>query len=512
MERLAPRLSQLHRDQRGNVAMIFALTAVAIVSLTGLAIDFQNTVRQKGRVQQALDSAVLSGALLRQSGASPAEVTSEVRTYVQAQIDSEDDGLSCNPVRVTLSDADQDISGAISCSQKTYLSMVMGKRKMDFSVNATSTYGVGLLDVAFIFDVSGSMNSNGRLDALKESAKIAFDELLPDNVNRNGEVRIGIVTYNHALNAGDVFNKVTRRVRLRPDTSNTQARRRYNRHNDARMIDRNTGKRFFYYENSTCTERRSRNCNQYGRYEWDAARHFYTDSPGPKTCVFERVGADAYTDARPARDKWIGAGNPFWLFNTNSYYKYYGELAVERYGANAWYYGAFQGKYVLCENSGPLPLTDNKADLNAYVDALHASGGTAGQLGIAWGWYMVSPEWAPVWGANAAPLPYDTPDLAKAVILMTDGDFNTSHPNAAEGSFQQSQALCDAMKARPGNIQIYTVGFQVPNNVQTTANGRTILEYCATSPGHAFDADNAQELEDAYRAIARSISDLRIKN
>ena len=62
------------------------------------------------------------------------------------------------------------------------------------------------------------------------------------------------------------------------------------------------------------------------------------------------------------------------------------------------------------------------------------------------------------------------------------------------------------------NIERLAVAFQVPTYVQTTSDGKTILEYCATSPAFAFDASNGEELKEVYREIAKSISDLRIKN
>ena len=156
-------------------------------------------------------------------------------------------------------------------------------------------------------------------------------------------------------------------------------------------------------------------------------------------------------------------------------------------------------------------MTEDKAALKDHINNLVAEGGTAGHLGIAWGWYLVSPEWADIWPEASEPLPYREPQTSKAVILMTDGDFNIQHPTASKNSFRQSMDLCDGMKASNRRIQIYTVGFQVPSGVQRTGDGRTILEYCATSPDHAFNADSGEELIEAYRSIARSISDLRLK-
>ena len=41
-----------------------------------------------------------------------------------------------------------------------------------------------------------------------------------------------------------------------------------------------------------------------------------------------------------------------------------------------------------------VPLSDDKAYLRRTVEGYRDGGTTAGHLGTAWGWYLVSPEWA----------------------------------------------------------------------------------------------------------------------
>jgi Flp pilus assembly protein TadG len=499
-------------DTRGNVLMLSALIIPVLMALMGVAIDFQFTVSQKNKVQRTLDSAVLAGALLRQDGASEAEVQIEVDRYARAMISKQGGELTCGAITVSFDTEAEDVRGHIKCDQPTFISQMIGYDKMDFQAASVATYGIGRVDVAFIFDVSGSMNSNNRLSNLQASAAVAFDELLPDDQARDGSVRLGIVTYNHSLNAGAHFNQVTRRRRFASDTGNRQARNRYNRHNDARLEDTSNGnQRYFYYEQGTCLEANQNDCDEFSPYDWDAARSPFMGAIADNTCVSERIGAEAFTDAAPARNARMIAGNPHWDFDASDRFKWYGQREIERWGADAYSYGAYTGRFATCRDSGPVALTEDKAALNAHVQSLTANGGTAGHLGIAWGWYLVSPNWAGIWPAASEPGAYDDPDVSKAVILMTDGDFNTAHPDAGANSFNQAVAICDAMKDEDNNIQIYTVGFQVPGNVQTTPDGQTIMQYCATSAGHAFNADNGEQLTEVYRAIARSISDLRIK-
>jgi hypothetical protein len=52
-------------------------------------------------------------------------------------------------------------------------------------------------------------------------------------------------------------------------------------------------------------------------------------------------------------------------------------------------------------------------------------GGTMANLGLAWGWRVLSPRWRGLWDGDLAdemPLDYDEPNMEKVVILLTDGN------------------------------------------------------------------------------------------
>jgi hypothetical protein len=160
------------------------------------------------------------------------------------------------------------------------------------------------------------------------------------------------------------------------------------------------------------------------------------------------------------------------------------------------------GAWIPATRSDLFPLTDDRDKLKAYIKNLNANGGTAGHIGIAWGWYALSPEWDSVWPSGSDPLEYDEPDSAKAMIIMTDGDFLNWHNTGEGSSFDQAKKLCDNIKEE--GVRVYTVAFKAPSQ------GKQILEYCASGTEFAFKAESADELTDAYTKIAQSISDLRI--
>lgn len=212
------------------------------------------------------------------------------------------------------------------------------------------------------------------------------------------------------------------------------------------------------------------------------------------TCVSERTGREAYTDAAPDASARVGRNYPSTSGNP-------------------------------CPSATIVPLSSDRSLLKSRIRDLSVVGSTAGQIGIAWGWYAVSPNFNGLWPGSPA-APYAPEDTLKAVIIMTDGEFNTPYnsgviavdagagsggnsdkinQNATNGDpFTQGQALCDSMKA--AGVIVYTVGFQI------SAGGRAaaLLADCATSPQYAHLPASGADLSAAFAEIGRDITRLRI--
>ncbi|GAA0870530.1 ubiquitin-activating E1 FCCH domain-containing protein [Brevundimonas basaltis] len=211
------------------------------------------------------------------------------------------------------------------------------------------------------------------------------------------------------------------------------------------------------------------------------------------SCVTERTGANAYTDVAPSTTR-VGRNYPSASSNT-------------------------------CLNAPILPLSSNRSTLKSTIDGYDVEGSTAGQIGIAWGWYMVSPNFNYLWPSSAAAA-YNTAKTLKAVIIMTDGEFNTPYCSgvisrqAGSGSgsntgkidcdadngdpFEQGKSMCAAMKAR--GVLVYTVGFQI----ESGSNAADVLRSCASTPASFFLPANGGDLSEAFAAIGRDITQLRI--
>ncbi len=187
-----------------------------------------------------------------------------------------------------------------------------------------------------------------------------------------------------------------------------------------------------------------------------------------KVCVSERTGTAAWTDDEPQLGKYVGdaAGS--------------------------------------CPDSSLLPLTYDLTAFDTAIDTLTAGGMTAGHLGVAWSWYLVAPEWHEIWPTASAPLSYTDPETVKAVVLMTDGQFNMSYDGGMGDSNTQAKKMCGKM--RDEGVRIYAVAFQAPTNAKNT------LKNCTGDDSRFFDAGNGAELLAAYDAIASQLSQLTLVN
>ncbi len=206
--------------------------------------------------------------------------------------------------------------------------------------------------------------------------------------------------------------------------------------------------------------------------------------PSRDGCVIERSGPAAYDDTPPGPGHWLGTAGrrrPRDIDPTQGY-------------------GSYR-----CPRAEVMALTTDKVRLKQRIDSFSTGGWTSGHLGIAWAWYLVSPRWASIWPASAQPVPYGDTDTIKAVLLMTDGIFNTAYQNGR--SADQARALCSRMKQE--GIIVYAVAFQSP------ASAAALLQECSTPSGNGvgqtfFNAANGGELRQAFRTIAAQLNTLRL--
>jgi len=572
------------KDTSGNVAIITALSVIPIISVLGFAVDFQLVVTKKNLVQSTLDATMIAAARERQAGLTDDELEDFTDNYFNALLKANAPTLTCDDRELTnednntenifdvtleISDETEDLAGSINCDQKTTLTALFGRDKVSFFVESGSTFGVGMVDVAFVFDLSSSMNCpedlqagfiasvcarnnrriRTRMDALKEAATLAVETLLETNDRPGSTIRIAMTGYTNAVNAGSFFENVVEIPRgndrrlSRLENSEQLGQRDDEDWIGKVQIERPSNLQFFDYESIFCprgTISNGTNCR--GNYQDFAGRFYYPRGQHPR-CVWARQGANAATDAPPTNGRFLRAARPVWNYSNNFNHnddfnfnrKRRGQLEVQRQLGSYRYgrggnrseiertnnsipsnevfrtEGAINANAARCNmNLAPQPLTSNETALSDFIDNMEPGGGTAGHVGLAWGWYLLSPNWSSIWPSASEPLRYDEPETAKVLILMTDGEFTDTAPRVKRSSTRQAGDICDSIKNNT-NITIFTVKLGT-FPADETIQGENITNYCASTNDLALNPTDGDELVEDFQQIAAQISDLRISN
>jgi Flp pilus assembly protein TadG len=232
-------------------------------------------------------------------------------------------------------------------------------------------------------------------------------------------------------------------------------------------------------------------------------------------CVDARSGSYDQTDDLPSLQKfksyyWKDDSNNDWLKSNGSLRSGIGpDLGPNRY----------------CPQR-LLEMTNVKADILDAIEDMAARGNTHVNLGAAWGWRMLSPNWRGMWGGamgvNNLPLDYGTEHMTKVMILMTDGDNTMSSTvrsaygylsegklgttNASAAVTQLNNRLtttCTSMKSH--GIKIYSIMFNL-----NSSSVRTLFKGCASDEDYFFESATSDDLLQAFRQIGDSLSNLRI--
>jgi Flp pilus assembly protein TadG len=154
------------RDDRGNIALIFGIAAVPILTFVGAAIDYTRANAARTAMQAALDSTAL---MLAKDLTEGTIQTSDINAKAQAY----------------------------------FTALFNNKEAKSITVNATSTaaWGNVRMRVAMVLDNTGSMADDGKMPAMQTAAKSLVDQLSALS-KTDGDVYISVVPFSRDVNVG----------------------------------------------------------------------------------------------------------------------------------------------------------------------------------------------------------------------------------------------------------------------------------------------------------------------
>lgn len=173
----------------GNFAIIFALSAIPVLVSLGAAIDLSRAYIVQSRLRQALDAAGLA------VGSDPSLTLAQMKTRAQdffnANYPADKIGV---PGTINVSSSNQVITLSVSADMPTTVMSLVGKNTIKIDASSEITREGKKLEVALVLDNTGSMNSSGKMTALKAAAKNLIT-ILQSSGAQPGDIKVAIVPF-----------------------------------------------------------------------------------------------------------------------------------------------------------------------------------------------------------------------------------------------------------------------------------------------------------------------------
>lgn len=492
----------LLQDRRGVVSIYLATFMTAMVMLMVGAVDLMRVSIVRARAQSALDLAVLAAG--RNLAAGQTQWTADAVAYFNANMGDANlgatvTGPTAHPVQVV--DGANVVQFDATVSVPLMVSAFTQSGSMSFSLSTQARQRSNSnLEMVLAIDTTGSMADSGKMTSAQSAARLAVNTML--GKGSGGNAHLGLVPFNETVNVG---NSATTQAWLDTATS-PQPPFTIASEWQGCLMERMSGTPSTYRLDDTPPG--VANFKAYGasraKYEW---------------------GAWKDTEYVPKNDKsQEPSSNPNW-----------------------------RGKpQAGCPASRATFLTANSGDLITRINAMQAEGSTMIASGLVWSWRMLSPAWRGTAGWGDDKLPQNaTTGLNKVVVLLSDGDnavwasgtsggytyflspFGNAKkvPYATKGSVALSDdltgsnntiadrlvwnamkttdtgyvaPLCDRMKA--AGIVIFTIPFG--NSISNST--ATMLRNCATDTAKYLPAKTDAQLQDAYKTVINTLSELTI--
>jgi Flp pilus assembly protein TadG len=457
-DRFRTLLRELRTANGANVTITFAIATIPMIGFVGAAVDYSHANSVKAAMQAAVDSTALM--LSKQaSGLSKSDIQSKADAYFKALFTrTEATGVTVTATYSTTGGSK--IVVAANANVKTQFMGLMGMTQMAVGVESMAMWGNSRLRVALVLDTTGSMNSDGKIDALKTATKGLLDQLKAAAA-KDGDVYVSIIPFSKDVNVGATnfkANWIYWGTLLQDPTLSDNSS--WEANNGSCSKD---SKKKEYPTRADCLAKLG---------IWTPDNHDTWEG-----CVMDRGAKSAPSVLNT--DTNVTAPN---IVLTDTLF------AAEQY-----------------DNCSPkvMPLNYDWVAMKNLVNSFYPAGMTNQGLGLAHGWMsLVGGGPYPAPPAEEANYKY-----SKIIILMSDG-LNTQNRwygggGAASKIDDRQKITCDNVKA--AGITLYTIHVNTDGDPLST-----LLQGCASSKDKFWMLTSASQMVSTFQQIGTNLSNLRL--
>jgi len=557
------------RADQGNIAVIFGIACVPLITFVGVAVDYSRLNAARSSMQSAIDSTALMVSKDLTSGVITAsQVTAAAQNYFAALYTNKDATTQQPTATYTVGSGSvaSTVLITVNGSIKTDFLNVAGFPTLPFSASSTATWGNVKMRVALVLDNTGSMSQDGKITALRNA--VAGSGGLIDQLSAlaktPGDVYISVVPFAKNVNLGA--------------SNYSQSWIDWTDWQNSPIQQPNNGSYQAAIPNSKFTAAQWANVGPGSPCPFTSGNGFPTVSgstyPGGVTftCTSGSANGSSTVSTIPSTTITINGASvknpicPSWDAASHTFYNgCWDSVKSGSTYTHTWYANATstwtgcitdrtqpndatgvlpttsdvttlfpanqydENSTAYCSSSAStqlepvIPLSYNWTALKTAINAMQPTGGTNQEVGLAWGWQTLlqnSPVPAPAEDANTT--------YNRVIIILSDGlntedrwpvNGNGSTQNTGSGNTQfpglidyRQKLLCDNLKnARDSkNNPMYTI-YTIQANTHTPADATsTILQYCASSPDKFYMLTSSSQILTTFNSIGTALSKLRV--
>ncbi len=458
----AARRSSFVSDESGSITVLSLFLMIAMIFTAGLGVDMARSELIRARFQSTIDRATLAATDLESCRLGESHAQDVFTTYLETGGFS---GFVTN-VSIDMGVNECSVVADASLELNTIFMPIFGVEDLDVVVSSAATESVENVEISLVLDVSYSMRSSGKIEALRPAARDFVTTVL-DQASAPDTISMNLVQFGGHVNPGRNMFDFLRGQRLVspqladgsdwPDVSSCL------------QIDEND------YQNIELPAPFAQQVPIFGMYNMvNDGQHQFGWCPNDESSIVYASNDEA--ELHTAIDDimlYAGTGSDIgikWgisLLNPSS------RPAMQYLGA--------QGEVDAAFTDRPLqfaPSTNQK-----YLVVM-TDGEVVQQL---------------------LPLDFfDERNLSVNLNRQPGGRVgNINYINTNEEATDLFLEQCELAKNQ--GIVVFTIGFQ------TSSDAEDELAECATSPSHFYDVDDAN-IASAFQGISATISSLRLTN
>lgn len=208
-------VARFKRDERGQFAILFAVTSIALTMMSGVALDTARLYSAKSKLDNAVDAAILATTRDLTSGAiSEKDAEEAVSNFLFSNIDA--NGSTGSVVKIddiNVDSTNKTVKIDAHLMLPMTLTAIAGINELKVATTSMAEYNDDRVEIAMALDVTGSMGNDlpsgqTRMEALKDAAANAIDILIPDTTVGQSRVRVGLVPYSASVNVTPVLDDI----------------------------------------------------------------------------------------------------------------------------------------------------------------------------------------------------------------------------------------------------------------------------------------------------------------